>query len=242
MTTDDSGSRTRLANSLADTISGQDLGDARAYFDRQLALQRKKLVSLSDRDDPLLRTEIELEIARAQLGLQHSADAWQTAFKLLPLFIEQQQFEQAVETAELLYLCDQPQSIKALAHACWLAISYPVDPALSTDVLGYIVEETPDDSDGAAVAAMVAHYLVELRADEEKKHSLGFLTKQVIAKVARRHRGIEDEESIKIWIEIHQLNDLDELFVRMAKIIDAMVEDQDWWIDRDALRANLPVN
>jgi len=65
------------------------------------------------------------------------------------------------------------------------------------------------------------------------------LAKQLIAIVAKRHRGIEDAETIKIWIEMLELNDLDELFKRLAKMLDAIVGNS-WWVDRDALRAELP--
>ena len=53
--------------------------------------------------------------------------------------------------------------------------------------------------------------------------------------MAKRHRNIEDEESIKMWIEILELNDTDKLFVRLAKILDTIAADQ-WWFDRDQLR------
>ena len=64
---------------------------------------------------------------------------------------------------------------------------------------------------------------------------------QILAKVAKRQRNIEDEESIKIWIEILELNDTDKLFSRLAKVIEIMVGDT-WWFDRDQLRMKLPVN
>ena len=36
-----------------------------------------------------------------------------------------------------------------------------------------------------------------------------------------------------------ELNDLDELFKRLAKMLDAIVANS-WWLDRDALRTKLP--
>ena len=184
---------------------------------------------------------VSLAIARAHLGLGHKDQSWQIAWPLLSDFIEHAEFERAVEVCEILYLCEQTDSIIALAHGCWLAVTYPVDPALTVDMLSYIVAETPDDSDGAAVASVTALYLVEMRADENQKDSLMFLTKQLVAMVAKRHRGIEEEESIQIWIEMLELNNLDELFTRLGKMIDAIVNNQ-WWIDRDELRAKLPIN
>ncbi|HAJ91407.1 MAG TPA: hypothetical protein DCO71_02080, partial [Gammaproteobacteria bacterium] len=64
---------------------------------------------------------------------------------------------------------------------------------------------------------------------------------QILAGVAKRHRGIEEPEMINTWIEILELNDVKELLSRLAAMLDAIVGDN-WWIDRDALRASLPVN
>ena len=38
-----------------------------------------------------------------------------------------------------------------------------------------------------------------------------------------------------------ELNNLDELFARLGKIIDTIVGTS-WWFDREELRAKLPVN
>ncbi|MCO6411594.1 MAG: hypothetical protein J5I92_02510, partial [Thiogranum sp.] len=98
-----------------------------------------------------------------------------------------------------------------------------------------------DDSDGAAVAAMAAHYIAGLRTEGEERTSLTFLTTQMIARVAKRHRGIEDQETLNTWIEMYQLNDIPELLKRLAAIVDVLVDGK-WWFDRDALRAKLPVH
>ena len=46
---------------------------------------------------------------------------------------------------------------------------------------------------------------------------------------------------IKMWIEILGLNDVKELLSRLSLMLDA-ITGNNWWIDRDALRARLPVN
>ena len=109
-------------------------------------------------------------------------------------------------------------------------------------MLQHVIDETPDDSDGAAVAAMAAHYIADLRTEGEEHDSLTFFTNQIIAGVAKRHRGIEnDPDMIKMWIEILELNDVNELLSRLSAMLDTIVGDN-WWVDRDALRAKLPVN
>ncbi len=105
-------------------------------------------------------------------------------------------------------------------------------------MLQHIVDETPEDSDGAAVAAVAAHYIADLRTTGDDHENLTFFTKQIIAGVAKRHRGIEgDPEMIKTWIEILGLNDVPELLSRLGRDLDAITGD-DWWVDRDALRAS----
>lgn len=234
-------SRKILSQALAESISGQDLGDARVYFEKELQEHEQHLAAMPEDAVDGDIAKVKLAIARAHLGLGDKQQGWQVAQPLLTDFIDCEQFENAVETCEVLYLAEQSDSIKALGHGCWLAVTYPIDPALSVDMLSYIVEETPDDSDGAAVASVAAMYLVDVRADDKQKESLLFLVKQLVALVAKRHRGIEDEESIQIWIEMLELNNLDELFNRLGKMIDAIVG-KNWWIDRDELRAKLPVN
>ena len=234
-------SREILSKAMSETISGQDLGDARVFFEKELQQLMQQLTELGNKAKAVDVAKVKLDIARAQLGLGQHLTCWQEARPLVKTFIESDCFQQAVEACELLYLSEQDDSITALGHACWLAVTYPVEPALSVDMLSYIIDETPDNSDGAAVASVAALYLAELRAKDEEKESLMFLAKQLIAMVAKRHRGIEDEESIEIWIEMLELNNLDELFARLGKVIDAVVG-TNWWFDRDELRAKLPVN
>ncbi len=225
---------------LADTISATQSVDERAWFENELVRHRQKLRHLPTQSGNLERARIELEIAQALIGLSRQREGWDSARPLVELFIAEQKFEHAVQACQVLYRADQKLSIAALGQGCWLAVTYPIDPNLSVEMLHNIVDETPDQSDGAAVAAMAAHYIADTRARAQHKN-LTFLTMQVLAKVAKRHRNIEDEESIKIWVEILELNDIDKLFARLARILDVMTGDE-WWFDKDQLRAQLPVN
>ncbi len=224
----------------ADIVKTLGSADEQAWFENELIRHRRSLKDLPNSASNSERAAIELQIAEAFIGLNKLDDAWQTARPLVELFLNEANYEYAVRTCKTLYQSDHEQSIAALGQGCWLAVTYPIDPAISIEMLHNIVDETPDQSDGAAVAAMAAHYIADKRGGDEYEN-LTFLTKQIIAKVAKRHRNIEDEESIKIWIEILELNDTDQLFERLAKIIDVMVDDQ-WWFSRDELRAKLPVN
>jgi hypothetical protein len=144
---------------LLETISGQDLGDARVFFEKEIHQLMQQLGELGDKANLVDVAKVKLDIARAQLGLGEQVTCWQEARPLVKTFIDAECFQQAVEACELLYLSEQDESIKALGHACWLSVTYPVDPALSVDMLSYIIDETPDNSDGAAVASVAALYL-----------------------------------------------------------------------------------
>lgn len=225
---------------LPDVVSTFQSADERAWFENELVRHRQRLRDLPSQASNLERARLELDIAGVLIGLHRLDEAWESARPLVELFIAEKKFEHATRACKVLYQADQKLSVAALGQGCWLAVTYPVDPNLSVEMLHYIVDETPDQSDGAAVAAMAAHYIADVRAGREHEN-LTFLTMQILAKVAKRHRNIEDEESIKMWVEILELNDTDKLFMRLAKIIDVMVADE-WWFDRDQLRARLPIN
>lgn len=227
-------------DSLPDAIGSLQSADERAWLENKLIKFQQQLRNLPKEAKNIDRAKLELEIAEVLIDLEKLEDAWESARPLLELFIDESEFELAVRTCRVLYQADHEHSIVALGQGCWLAVTYPINPTLSVEMLHNIVDETPDNSDGAAVAAMAAQYIADMRGDEHREN-LMFLTTQIIAKVAKRHRNIEGEEMIKTWIEILELNDTDQLFERLAKIIDVMTADQ-WWFDRDELRAQLPVN
>jgi len=226
---------------LKDAITGLDAGESRVMLEKELDLHRQHLRALSEECNPLDRARVQLGIADTLLGLERAKEAWDLAREIFDVFAQAEVWQEAVECCEIMYQTERDLSIAALGQGVWLAVTYPVEPRTTVTLLHHIVDETPDDSDGGAVAAAMAHYIADLRGEGKQRENLLFLTAQVLATVAKRHRGIDDEEGIKIWLEVLQLNDPDELLPRLAKIIDVMVGD-DWWIDRDDLRARLPVN
>jgi hypothetical protein len=215
----------------------ESIGDIR----EALARARKALARMPDDSDPVARARALVDVAEPLLGLGQGTEAWQHAREAFSVFVDYEHWQDAVEAADILYQCEQPDSIVALGQGIWLAVTYPVKAQSTVTLLSHVIDETPDDSDGAAVAAMAAHYIAGLRTEGEEKTSLSFLTTQMIARVAKRHRGIEDQQTLDTWIEMYKLNDVPELLKRLALIVDVMVGDK-WWFDRDALRARLPVH
>jgi len=222
--------------------SGIDLSDSRPALKAQLLEQQTRLDALPADADPLERARLQLAIAGTLLGLNRKDDSWNTARPLFDAFIGAECWQDAVETCDLLFQCEHEESLAALGNGVWLAVTYPVPAALTVSMLQHIVDETPDDSDGGAVAAMAAHYIANLRSEGKEHESLTFFTNQLVADVAKRHRGIEnDPEMIRMWTEILGLNDVPELLARLAEMLEAIVDGR-WWVDRDALRARLPAD
>ena len=57
-----------------------------------------------------------------------------------------------------------PRSLAALGQGIWLAVTYPIDPELTIELLTHVVDDTPDDADGAAVAATAAMFVADMRS------------------------------------------------------------------------------
>ena len=222
--------------------SGIDLAESRPSLQALLKEHQQHLRALPADCKPVDRARVQLDIAETQLGLQKKTESWESARAAFDVFAAEESWQDAIEACDVLFQCEQEESLAALGNGVWLAITYPVPAQLTVAMLQHIIDETPDDSDGAAVAAMAAHYIADLRTEGKDHENLTFFTKQLVAGVARRHRGIEDDpEMIRMWIEILGLNDVNELLARLSAMVDVIVGDN-WWIDRDALRARLPVN
>ncbi len=222
-------------------VQAIDQGESVKEIQQVLAAARKHLKSMPDDSNPVDRARALLDVAEPLLGLGRGAEAWQSAREAFSVFVDYEHWQDAAEAADVLYQTEQPESIVALGQGIWLAVTYPVRAQSTVTLLNNVIDETPDDSDGAVVAAMVAHYIAGLRTKGEEKESLTFLTTQMIARVAKRHRGIEDQATLDTWIEMYQLNDIPELLKRLGTVVDVMVDDK-WWFDRDELRARLPVH
>ncbi len=184
---------------------------------------------------------MELQMARLKIGLDRKDEAWAIARKVLDVFIDVQDWEKAVDACDVMFLSEQDASISALGQGIWLAVTYPIDPELTVALLQHVIDETPDDSDGAAVAAATAIYITELRAEGKKKDNLLFFANQMLGQVSRRHSDIETQEQFDQWIEKMELNDPAKFLIRLRNVVDVLVQDE-WLFDRDELQKALPVN
>ena len=230
----------RLADTAADSVLNRAAEQAalEAHFDalrERLADLARQQASQSEIAD------VRLQMARALVGLERGAEAWPLAREVLDDFIAKEDFESAADACDVLFQADQPQSLAALGQGIWLAVTYPIDPDLSVELLTHVVDETPDDADGAAVAATTALFIADLRAQGAQRDNLMFFASQILGQVARRHGRVDSQEAFDYWMEKLELKEPDKFLVRLRNVVDVLVQD-DWWFDREALRARLPVN
>ena len=219
--------------------SSEDARISTQLLERAESGIRRQLSELSPKAEPLRRADLLLELSRAQVRLEKKPEAWGTARAAFDLYLVEDAWEGAVQACEILFLSEQALSLAALGQGIWLAVTYPVDPELSVAMLQHVVDDTPPDSDGAAVAAVTAHYLVDLRAKEPQRENLLMYTNQLLATVGRRHSGIDDQQAFEKWMADMELNDPALFLPRLRNVVDVLVQD-DWWLDRAALQAKLP--
>jgi hypothetical protein len=169
-------------------------------------------------------------------------DAWTVAKEAFEIAVANENWLSAVEACDIIYQAEQDDAVLALAHGIWLGVTYPIDPELSVAMLQHLVDETPPDSDGAAVAAAAAVYIVDLRTEGKQREELEFFTNQMMGAVARRHTNgaCDTQELFDIWIQRLELNDPAKFLPRLSKIVDVLVPAGQWWFDRDALREKIP--
>lgn len=214
--------------------------DSRVVLESQAQALRDRLREMGPENTPQ-RIETELELARTLLELGLREQAWETARQTFDSAIAGADWEKAVQSCETLFLSEQPLSLAALGQGVWLAVTFPIDAGVSIEMLRQIVEETPADADGAAVAAVVAHYLADTRSEGRERENLMFYTAQMLSSVARRHSDVQTQEAFDLWMRRLELDQPEKFLVRLRNVVDVLVQD-DWWIDRAAIQSELPVN
>jgi hypothetical protein len=232
--------QSRLADTAADSVRSRSAEEAAlechlaALQDQQRDLERAGASAEE-------RAELLLQIARTLVSLERGAEAWPLARRALDSLIEVRDFESAADCCDVLFRAEQPQSLAALGQGIWLAVTYPIDPELSVELLSHVIDETPDDADGAAVAATTALFLADVRAEGTQRENLMFFASQQLGEVARRHSQVDSQAAFDAWRDRLELREPEKFLIRLRNIVDVLVQD-DWWFDRETLQANLPLN
>lgn len=226
-------------DTINDLLQSTDPDDSIEYLNSYLVEKQKALTELADDASELDKAYLKLDIAEALVGVSRAEECWDVAREAFDVFLENEQWEAAVQCCDVLYQSGQPASLSALGQGVWLAVTYPIDPQLSVNMLGYVVDETPAAADGAAVAAITAHYVADMRTEGELNKSMTFVTNQLLANVAREHSGINNQDEMNVWMEKLQLLDPEIFLPRLSLVLGAIVPQDQWWFDRDALREKI---
>jgi len=203
------------------------------------AAQIQQQIDMLPESESRQRLTLGHDLATVQIDLEQGKVAWQNAMPALQLHLDGEEWEQAVVVCDTLFRTNEEDALIALGHALWLSITFPVDPALTISQLQHVIDETPEESDGAVVAAAVAGYVADLRGSQDANDDATLAVGQMLNDVARRHSNVSNQQEFDDWFEKLELGDPSKLLVRMRNIIDVLVQDQ-WWFNREALQAVIP--
>ncbi|EXJ14771.1 hypothetical protein [Imhoffiella purpurea] len=231
---------TRLPDTAADSVMNPGIEAAALESHLQVLVEHLHELERSDGSAQRI-ADLRLQIARTLVGLERGDEAWPIGRAAFDHFMAFDQFELAADACDVLFQANQPDSLIALGQGIWLSVTCPIDPELTIELLSHVIDETPDDSDGAAVAAATALFLADVRSHDRQREDLVFFTTQLLGTVARRHDGIETPAQMDAWMDRLELKEPEKFLVRLRNVVDVLVQD-DWWFDRDALQARLPFN
>jgi hypothetical protein len=229
---------TRIADTAADSIINRSAENA--SLESHLQTLQERLKNLIHAHGPAHSVaDARLQVARTLVSLERGEEAWPLGRAAFDHFVANDLFELAADACDVLFQADQPESISALGQGIWLAVTCPIDPELTIELLSHVIDETPDDADGAAVAATTALFIADVRARDRQREDLMFFATQILGTVARRHSGIETPEQLEHWMERLELKEPEKFLVRLRNVVDVLVQDN-WWFDREALQNRLP--
>lgn len=226
---------------MRDADSGEDAEVASAVLEQRLAATQEQIAELPAGYDPLDKARLQLDAARTLVDLQRGDEAWDDAREAFDAFAAAEDWEHAVAACDIMVQTDHDETLAALGNGVWLAVTFPIEPELTIAMLHHIVEQTPDESDGAAVAAATAHYVADLRCEGKQRENLMFFTGNTMGTVARRHSGVNGQVEFDAWIKRLELDSPQAFLPRLRNVVDVLVQD-DWWVDREAIWAKLPGN
>ncbi len=221
--------------------SGEDATISTAALQARLMTLDGQLRGLAADTLPRERLRLQLDACQLLLDLEDSDEVWRRARPAFQLALDNQLWEPAVRACDLIFQSEHVNALAALGQGVWLAVTFPVDPALTLTLLQHIIAETPDEADGAAVAAATAAYVVDLRAQGRAHNDLSMEALQMMGTVARRHGNVDGQAAFETWMKRLELDEPAKFLVRLRNVVDVLVQD-DWWFDRDRLRDALPAD
>ncbi len=225
---------------MRDADSGDEAVVLVQKLEQELAQAQQEMLELPADYQPAQKALIQNRIGELLVDLSRREEAFDIAREAFDVFASAGQWEDAVQSCNVMFIADQPYSLAALGQGVWLAVTFPINAELTVAMLQHIIDETPADSDGAAVAAVTATYIVDMRTDESKQRdNLMLFTNHMLGTVARRHGDVTKQEQFDYWLEKMELNDPAKFLPRLRNVVDVLVQ-EDWWVDREAIWASLP--
>lgn len=228
-----------LNTGLSDTIVSQSTITASETAEARLTALENRIKTTNLAGSEL--SQANLEKTRLLTEIDHKPKAWKLARATFDTYMKERNYEGAVDACDALFLTEQEESLAALGMGVWLGVTFPVNPDLSVVMLQHVIDETPDDADGAAIAAATAHYIADMRSQGTQRDKLMFFTNQMLGNVARRHSEIENQEQFSLWVNKMELDDPAKFLIRLRNIIDVLVQ-KNWWFDWKQLQMEIPDN
>ena len=225
---------------LGEAEDAEDAIHSTELLEQKLILLEKEIAELpqDSADNALLKKQTEC--GYILLDLERPNEAWTLGHEVFKKALATQNWLETVEACDIIYQADKDDSISALSHGIWLSVTFPIDPDLTIAMLQNLIDESPDRSDGSAVAAATASYIIDLRVEDEGRRSeLKFFVTQMMGEVARRHSQVEEQEIFDFWVSKLELDDPQKFLPRLGQVIETII-DGDWWYDRDELRKLIP--
>lgn len=224
---------------LGEAEDSEDAVRSSELLEQKLALLQKEISEL-DLQQSDVRLKKQVESGYILIDLDRKDDAWTLGHEAFKQAIANQNWLAAVEACDIIYQAEKEDAVKGLSHGIWLGVTFPIEPELSIAMLQHLIDESPDRSDGSAVAAATASYIVDLRVEDDKRREdLKFFVTQMMGEVARRHSQVEEQEIFDFWVGQLELDEPQKFLPRLGQVVEAIV-DNDWWYDRDELRKLIP--
>ena len=222
-----------------DIEDSTELQDTQEEWRKDLLRLRTQLAGVGTDATGTERTLIELEIADRLARLGQGAEAQQLARRVFDLFLAEHDWNHLAECCDVLFRADQPDALVALGHGIWISVTFPVDPVITVVMMQHLVDSSPTDSNAAAVAATVAHYIAAIRGGDGKDgEDLIDFTEQLLLLVAG-NQGISGQEDFGGWMFHNGLKEPQEFIPRLGEAVENLVQG-DWWLVRDELRQHIP--
>ena len=104
-------------NDIDSSMFGTELAEAEtdpASLEKQLGLYQQHLAELPVNASAIDRAHIQLDIAETLLALERKEEAWSIAREAFDIFLTAEQWQEAVESCNVLFQTEQPASLAAL--------------------------------------------------------------------------------------------------------------------------------